>query len=120
MDVVKSRLQKGEDGTSSARVLLSRIWKEEGYRGIFRVSSSITSISIAEADRYLGILDEYRSMGVSFICFRGDISLTKTTGLKYPFIGCSMNLSRLVSYLDILHHLPAHHPRLSPDSRKKV
>lgn len=37
MDVVKSRLQKGEDGTNSARVLLGRIWKEEGYRGVFRV-----------------------------------------------------------------------------------
>ena len=38
MDVVKSRLQKGDDGTNSARVLFSRIWKEEGYRGVFRVS----------------------------------------------------------------------------------
>jgi len=36
MDVVKSRLQKGEDGTNSARVLIRRIWREEGYRGVFR------------------------------------------------------------------------------------
>lgn len=37
MDVMKSRLQKGEDGTNSARVLIRKIWKEEGYRGVFRV-----------------------------------------------------------------------------------
>jgi hypothetical protein len=39
MDVVKSRLQRGEDGTNSARVLLGRIWREEGYRGVFRVGA---------------------------------------------------------------------------------
>jgi len=33
---MKSRLQKGEDGTSSARTLLTKIWKEEGYKGVFR------------------------------------------------------------------------------------
>lgn len=47
MDVVKSRLQKGEDGTNSARVLLNRIWKEEGYRGVFRVSEMLSYASPA-------------------------------------------------------------------------
>ncbi|SCV70950.1 BQ2448_3712 [Microbotryum intermedium] len=36
MDVMKARLQKGGEGTTSASKLLRKIWKEEGYRGVFR------------------------------------------------------------------------------------
>lgn len=37
MDVMKARLQRGnEGGTTSATALLKKIWKEEGYRGVWR------------------------------------------------------------------------------------
>jgi hypothetical protein len=64
MDVVKSRLQKGEDGTNSARVLLSRIWKEEGYRGVFRVCAIFKISQSAINSYFTGLLDEHRSLGV--------------------------------------------------------
>ncbi|KAF7973963.1 hypothetical protein HWV62_13932 [Athelia sp. TMB] len=35
MEVVKSRLQRGGEG-NSATMLLKRIWREEGHRGVFR------------------------------------------------------------------------------------
>jgi hypothetical protein len=53
MDVIKSRLQKGEDGTNSARVLLSKIWKEEGYRGVFRVSAVANYMSLGNSLTFL-------------------------------------------------------------------
>lgn len=36
MDVLKQRLQTGRESTKSAPVLIKRIWKEEGYRGVWR------------------------------------------------------------------------------------
>lgn len=45
MEVVKSRLQRGGDGTS-ATALLKRIWRDEGYRGVFRVRPPLPSSSI--------------------------------------------------------------------------
>ncbi|KAK9896895.1 mitochondrial carrier [Cystobasidium minutum MCA 4210] len=36
MDVLKQRLQTGKESTKSAPVLIKRIWKEEGYRGVWR------------------------------------------------------------------------------------
>jgi len=35
MDVMKARLQKGNEGTSATK-LLKKIWREEGYKGVWR------------------------------------------------------------------------------------
>ena len=36
MDVLKQRLQTGHESTKSATTLIKKIWKEEGYRGVWR------------------------------------------------------------------------------------
>lgn len=36
MDVLKQRLQTGKESTKSAPILIKKIWKEEGYRGVWR------------------------------------------------------------------------------------
>ncbi|KAL8290560.1 hypothetical protein RQP46_002818 [Phenoliferia psychrophenolica] len=36
LEVLKSRLQKGGEGTTSGTKLLGKIWREEGYRGVWR------------------------------------------------------------------------------------
>ena len=36
MDVLKQRLQTGKESTKSSPELIRKIWKEEGYRGVWR------------------------------------------------------------------------------------
>jgi hypothetical protein len=124
MDVVKSRLQKGEDGTNSARVLISRIWKEEGYRGVFRVCASHgTSTSSKFRFRLTGLLDEHRSLGVaSLLQFPATLYLTANvfTGLKCLFIGCFMSLSSPGSFQGTPLPLRKHHLNPYLDSPRRV
>jgi hypothetical protein len=68
MDVAKSRLQRGADKHTTARALLTEVWRKESFKGVFRVSRLFGHPF--NADTYpgpLGILGLHSGFRVSFI-----------------------------------------------------
>lgn len=63
MDVMKARLQKGNEGTSATR-LLQKIWREEGYRGVWRGYWLSNAIFIPYISMYWAL---YESLKTRFI-----------------------------------------------------
>jgi len=64
MDVLKQRLQTGRESTKSAPTLIKRIWKEEGYRGVWRGYF----FSLAQFSPYVVIyFGMYESLKMRFI-----------------------------------------------------
>ncbi|KAI5476901.1 mitochondrial carrier protein [Pseudohyphozyma bogoriensis] len=59
--VMKARLQKGNEGTTSAVTLMRKIWAEEGYKGVFRGYWMSMAIFIPSVSFYWFLYESFKT-----------------------------------------------------------